>query len=183
MMALYAYRNYNPQPYYPAAWGHRIEGWLYLPAFGVLLSPVVMIYSFATDTQMINGQAWVSHFVNGNPGLFVVALVEQIYNIGILVFAILMIVLFFQRRSSVPRLMIYYYAVPLIWLIVNPIIVAIIAPGLNTNDPTNAIIRSVIASAIWIPYFMTSQRVKRTFVNRYDQGDGEDAVALQTVSS
>ncbi|MFY8036310.1 MAG: DUF2569 family protein [Cyclobacteriaceae bacterium] len=29
------------------------------------------------------------------------------------------------------------------------------------------ITRSIVAAAIWIPYFTISQRVKRTFVNMY----------------
>ncbi len=182
-LAIYSYRQYNPQPYYPAAWGHRIEGWLYLPALGVLLSPALMLYNFVTDMQLINGQPWVIHYMNGNTGLFFLALLEQIYNAGMSAYSVLMIVLFFQRRSSVPQLMIYYFGVPLAWLILDPLIMEIITPGANPVDPTGAIIRNLIAAAIWIPYFRTSQRVKRTFVNRYNQSNGANAVALQTVNS
>lgn len=180
ILAMYSYRKYDPQPYYPSVWGQRIEGWLYLPAFGMLLSPALLLYNFLTEVQLINGHPWVIHYVNGDIGLCFLALLEQIYNAGIIVYAVLMAALFFQRRSSVPRLIIYYYAVPLAWLILDSLILEVIAPGANPVDPTGTIIRNLIVAAIWIPYFKTSQRVKRTFVNRYNQPNDADTVALQT---
>jgi hypothetical protein len=182
-LAFYGYTHYDPQADYPASWGKRIDGWLLLPALGVLLAPAQMVYSFVTDLQLINGQPWLINYINGFTGLAAIGFLEQVYNAGMTVFFILVAVLFFKRRSSVPRLMQFYYGVPLLWLIVDLILIQLFSPEINTGDHTGAILRSLIAAAIWIPYFRISQRVKRTFVNRYNQNKGDGEVALQPAES
>jgi hypothetical protein len=182
-LAFYGYTKYDPQAHYPAAWGQRIDGWLVLPAMGVLLSPALMFFSFASDFQLVSGQAWLVNYVNGYTGLSVVGFLEQVYNASMTVFFILIAVLFFQRRSSVPHLMQFYFGVPLVWFILDLILIKMIAPETNTGDHTSQIFRNLIPAAIWIPYFRISQRVKRTFVNRYNQNKGDGKVALQPTES
>ena len=182
-LAFYGYTQYDPQADYPASWGKRIDGWLLLPALGVLLAPAQMFYSFVTDFQLVNGQPWLINYTNGFTGLAAIGFLEQVYNAGMTVFFILVAVLFFQRRSSVPGLMQFYYGVPLLWLIVDLILIKLLAPEITTGDQTGPIIRSLIAASIWIPYFRISQRVKRTFVNRYNQNKDDGAFALQPSES
>lgn len=179
-MAFYGYTKYDPQAHYPASWGQRIEGWLILPAIGVVLVPVQMFFSFVTDFQLLNGQPWLINYVNGYTGLAAVGFLEQVYNASMAVFSILVAVLFFRRRSSVPHLMQFYYGVPIAWLFFDLILIQLVAPDTNTSEYTSTIIRSMVAAAIWIPYFRTSQRVKRTFVNRYGHDKDDESLALQT---
>ncbi len=178
--AFYAYSKYDPQADYPATWGQRIEGWLLLPALGVLLSPAQMFYSFVKDFQLLNGHSWLINFINGYTGLAFVGFLEQVYNASMTVFFILIAVLFYRRRSSVPRLMQFYYGVPAVWLLLDLLLIQLVAPDTNTEEYTGMITRSVIAAAIWIPYFRTAQRVKRTFVNRYNQNKNDGSLTLQT---
>ena len=179
-LALYRYRNYDPQPFYPPAWGQRIEGWLVLPALGVLIAPATLLISFVKDPALINGQGWVISAMNGEAGFFVLNALVQIYNGALIVFSGLMVVLFFRRRSCVPNLMIYYYGIPVIWLVLYPILSEIIAPEQSTFEPTS-IFLVLVPAAIWIPYFKTSHRVKRTFVNRYNQGNDGESLAMEGV--
>ena len=131
------------------------------------------------DFQLVNGQPWLTNYINGFTGLAVVGFLEQVYNASMTVFFILVAVLFFRRRSSVPTLMQFYYGVPLVWLLVDLLLLQLVAPGITTEEHRNMLIRSVIVAAIWIPYFRTAQRVKRTFVNRYKHDKDDGSLALQ----
>jgi transglutaminase-like putative cysteine protease len=182
-LAFHGYKAYDPQPFYPSAWGMPIGGWLVLPAIGVILSPLRLAVDFFKSPEFLNGENWVINYVNGHPLLSALGVTEQIYNVSLAVFSVLMVILFFQRRSSVPKLMIYYYAVPAVWTVVDPILVELIAPGQNSGDPTLSIFQAVIGAAIWIPYFSLSHRVKRTFVNTYNRGNGPEVVMAPEVHS
>jgi len=47
-------------------------------------------------------------------------------------------------------------------------LIAVVLPDIAAETPSKAsyIVRQLIACAIWIPYFVRSERVKRTFVVR-----------------
>src|SRR5690606_10617071 len=106
--------------------------------------------SFVTDFQLLNGQPWLINYVNGYTGLAAVGFLEQVYNASMAVFSILVAVLFFRRRSSVPHLMQFYYGVPIAWLFFDLILIQLVAPDTNTSEYTSTIIRSMVAAAIWI---------------------------------
>lgn len=178
--AYHAYVKYDPQPFYPTAWGRPVGGWLILAGIGVTLSPVYTLVQYIREPEYITGEWWVINLVNGNMALSTLGLIEQIYNIGMMIFSLLIVVLFYQRRSSIPNLMIYYYGIPAVWIAMDAILVEAIAPGQSEVDSTPQILRAVITAAIWIPYFRMSQRVKRTFVNKRDGQNGEEMVAVVT---
>lgn len=180
-LAIYAYRRYDPQPFYPPAWGQRIEGWLFLPAFGLTMMPFTTVFRIISDPVLINGQPWQLQYLNGNTALFFISLLEQVYTVGSIVFGGLIMVLFFRRRSSLPALITYYYGIPVLWLVFTIVLLRTIAPDDYVGMPTRDILLTVIPAAIWIPYFRYSQRVKRTFVNRYNRNDN-DAVASPSVA-
>lgn len=164
------YTKYDPSGFYPAAWARPIEGVLVLPAIGVVLAPFILTVQFVKDPIFFNGNAWVQFFMTSQYGLGVLAFIEQLYNIVLLIFSVFMVIMFFKRRSSVPRLMIFYYAVPAIFLSIDGIATNMLAPDSEFETGYTVLMR-IVAAAIWIPYFIKSQRVKRTFVIR---NRGED---------
>lgn len=171
LLMLWLYRSYDPQPYYPAAWGQPIGGWLVLVAIGATITPFLLLRNFYQDPTTLNGEGWLIMFYAKNYLAFLYFFVIQIYNICILLFVILVIVLFYQRRSSVPKLISIVYGLTLVVAIMDSVVLSQIDPTAKADVPN--IIRSVVAAAIWIPYFHMSNRVKKTFVNRYTNEENE----------
>jgi hypothetical protein len=168
------YSRYNPQPYYPAAWALPIGGWLILVGIGITLTPFRLLYQFATQSYMISGESWLIMWYDKSYGYFFMLLLEHIYNLIYLLFSMLLVVLFFQRRSSVPLLASILYGGSCLAIIFDNILAVQMDP--STNMDANEIIKSIIAAAVWIPYFHMSLRVKKTFVNTNDGSDNDNLV-------
>jgi hypothetical protein len=162
-IAIRVYRRYNPEPY-EFAMNKPIGSWLILPAIGVCLSPFMLgtdIYSiFLTE----------SFWLQSSVGLNVLIGVEILVNIAMFTLSILVLVLFFQRRSSLPRIIsiayLIYFLIPLLDLLA----VNLILPDQGMADGTlKIIVRNFIAALVWIPIFNLSEKVKNTFCLQYGQ--------------
>jgi len=171
-LVFWVYRNYDPQPYYPPAWGQAIGGWLVLIGIGISLTPIRILYSLITEDHLLSGQVWMSQWYAGNYAISAFIFFEQIYNVTYLLFSVLVVILFFQRRSSVPLLVTILYAVSGAMTILDSVVSLQIDPDGAVDK--RAIFQAIFVAAIWIPYFRMSIRVKKTFVNVYhDEGSGE----------
>ncbi len=170
------YRRYDPE-----AWKYAedksIGSWLILPAIGLSLSPF-MVGTQIFSAQYFNQQTWQSIFSSSvdqsaKAGLFIG--LEIVYNFLFLVFSILVLIVFFKRRTSAPILVSIFYAVSLIGPLIDWYVAEELFPGqLSSSDQMAAykdLGRSFIAAAIWIPYFNISERVKSTFCNRFNGQD------------
>jgi len=180
-LVVWLYKEYDPQPYYPPAWALPIGGWLVLVAIGVSLTPLRLIYGFITETYILSGEGWVSMWRAQNYSFFGFLVVEHIYNLIYLLFSILVIILFFQRRSSAPSLISIMYGGSCIGLIIDSAGAYYFNP--NTVVDTKAIVQAVISCAIWIPYFQMSLRVKKTFVNVYNEDGNQNNLVAQSVTA
>ena len=119
----------------------------------------------------------ILHIPDKKYPLFIYLLAVHVYNIGYLLFTVLVIALFYQRRSSVPKLISVFYGVGCVATIIDNVIALQIDP--NSTPEKKEIIRAIVAAAIWIPYFHMSDRVKRTFVNAYHNDGDSDNSNLQ----
>jgi hypothetical protein len=150
-----------------------IEGWLVLVMLGLLFSPLryaLHIYSESYFNvavwQVLTNAASVSY----RPALAGMLVVEMVVNTLFMVYSILLLVLFFQKRTALPRLLIIYYTLNLLFLVVDTAIAEYF--GFPTNSQTyGAVFGSFLTATIWIPYFIKSNRVKRTFVNQLKPAD------------
>ena len=92
--------------------------------------------------------------------------------------AVLMTVLFFQRRSSFPVLMTMYLAANVIVISTDYFLGRSIA-----DDPASIsardMLRSIVAAAIWIPYLRMSSRSNETFVVRLEEPKSEEVLTHQ----
>jgi transglutaminase-like putative cysteine protease len=177
-LVLWLYTRYDPQPYYPAAWAQPIGGWLVLVAFGITLTPFRLLYDFITNTNLLSGEAWLVMFYMKNYTAGAILLLLHVYNLVFLLYAVLVVVLFYQRRSSVPRLISILYGISCLATILDAIVSHQIDPG--TAISSKDIVRSVFTAAIWIPYFHLSTRVKKTFVfvhNGHNNSNPDNMVA------
>lgn len=165
MLCFFLYTRYDPVGYYPSAQGIPIGGWLILPAIGLCITPLRLIYDLASDESLLSGNGWLTWFHSRQYGYSLFAFAEHIYNVAFLIISILAIILFFQRRTSLPKIITIIYAVSTFVVIADSALAYQIDP--NVSVEYRDIIRSIIGATIWIPYFNVSQRVKRTFVNTY----------------
>ncbi|RUA10372.1 MAG: hypothetical protein DSY83_17925, partial [Flavobacteriia bacterium] len=97
---------------------------------------------------------------------------ELAINLALLVFAVLLIILYFKKRTSLPKLIIILYASSLIFPILDLILYNALFPqelmdASDDQETYTQISRSFISAAIWIPYFLVSKRVKNTFTKVY----------------
>ena len=171
--AIIIYKNYNPRPQ-ASCQGKAIGGGLVLPAIGLVLSPFVMGFQiFSTDYFGKANWLGLQNLDIENPGALSAVLGAELFvNILFLIFSLLLVVLFFTKRTSLPKLIIGFYAVNFAFTLIDLFLYDYLIPSyLLENDPsqyTDAT-RSFIAAAIWIPYFLVSDRVKNTFCNVYPQ--------------
>lgn len=115
---------------------HGIGGWLLLPAFNVLLQPLLGLGG--------GGLALYVSVKGAQDGALVAG---PLLAYG--AFATWVAVQFFRKKTSAPAL---YIAM----LLVN----VGLALALQASP-----VRAAIAAAIWVPYFLVSARVKATFVH------------------
>lgn len=149
----------------------KIGGWLYLVAVGVVLNPVRLSVLVGRDLlPAFSSQTWS---VLTTPGTAVyhplwapLLIGELVGNLVFIVFALVVAVTFFQKRRAFPGLISVFLMANMIF-VAGDYFVANMIPfvkGQGDVGATRELIRSVIACAIWVPYFRVSKRVQGTFV-------------------
>ncbi len=172
-LALKLYRHDPPAVPFalPNSKLNGIAGWLLLPALGVVVVPIRLLLditkllpSYAADTwaQLTTVGASAYHALWAPVLLF-----ELAANLGHLVFSLLLLVMFFQKRRGVPRLYIVLLVASVAIQFIDFALAQMIpaAAGAITSKEWGELGRGVFAAAIWGSYFHVSERVKATFVN------------------
>ena len=147
-----------------------IGGWLILVAIGLFFTPVAVLARLFSeryfDLVLWEGLTSAAS-ATYNPGLAGVVVLEVFVNILLMVYAVLLIVLFVQRRSSLPRLISFYY----LYNVASLVLLASLVAWVGGEDQSGSLAQAssniffaIVAAAIWVPYFTISKRVKQTFV-------------------
>lgn len=170
--AVRTYRNYDPEP-----WEHAenkpVGGWLILPAIGVTITPFILLVKLLLNPDYYNHNNWLALYTSEwENSILLLALfgAEIVYNILFLVFTGLVLILFYNRRTSLPRLISIYYILGFLSPLVDVLLANEILPealSLDDRETYRDIIRGFIVAAVWVPYFNISKRVKHTFCKRY----------------
>jgi hypothetical protein len=149
-----------------------IGGWLILPLIGLILTPIRTGHTLWTHFWPIfsNPDIW---FILGNPAsanyhpLWIpYLLLEVIGNTLIVAGALFALWLLLRKSRHTPRFVIAWYLFAVVIVMLDPLIGELIpAVAAESNaESFQEIARSVLAAAIWVPYFLKSERVKATFV-------------------
>jgi tetratricopeptide (TPR) repeat protein len=152
-----------------------IGGPLILTALGMIVTPLLLLYQlFSNLIPSLSGEGWRALTTPGtgfyHPLWAPVLIIEVLGNVAFLVFSIILAVFFFQKRRVYPKLFIAFLLSNLAFALIDYLVVNAVAnsvprlAGQFASGFGEAFARSVIYSAIWIPYFLTSKRVKGTFV-------------------
>jgi hypothetical protein len=140
-----------------------IGGWLYLFGLGIVATPFVVL----VQTVLILAGTHAGPIVSsgGAPTLFGLKLVEVSVSALQFVGAVLLLVLFLQRRRKFFRAWLIYMVTVAVLLTIDAF-----ADVLISHDPSRAIalfgapLRSIPGLAIWTLYFIRSRRAEATFV-------------------
>jgi hypothetical protein len=161
------------RPFHSGEISHnKIGGWLILFAIGIVLYPVGILISIFTELlPAFFHENWSVLTTPGSKGYHPLwtpmLLAELIGNICFFFFSICLVVFFFQRRKLVTKLAVLFLLSNLIFVGFDYLLTQFVlmnATSVNLDTTIN-LIRTGVASVIWIPYFILSKRVKGTFIN------------------
>lgn len=146
-----------------------IGGWLLLPIFGLIISPFKLVISIFKDLLPALKDENMQLFEDPSSEMYSPALRYILYgeivgNAFFAVFAIVILTYVFRYKVETPRLVIAFLASNLLFILCDYIIIYLLGFGTTEVFMGAEIIRIVISCGIWIPYFLTSERVKGTFV-------------------
>lgn len=150
---------------------HPIGGWLVIVVIGLYLTPFTVSY-LIYNLEFYNVSTWTNYIDSYNEFPFLIGglyFFELLLNIGMIVFAILLIIMMHQRRKSFPILFVWFRIYCLVGLIIDTIIMAQLV-GLDTSDYSD-LFKTIVGAAIWIPYMLYSQRVKNTFIKSHPKNN------------
>jgi hypothetical protein len=148
-----------------------IGGWLVLVAIGLVVRPVTLVVHVVTGYEVVfQADAWASMTSPGgasyHPIWSVVLLGELLGNIGLLVFSILLLVVFFRRNRIFPKLAMAYFAFAVLFIGADAAVLPML-PNVTDEilqDGYQEFFQACIQALIWIPYMARSRRVHATFV-------------------
>jgi len=132
-----------------------IGGWLILFSIGLFVGLGINIQELLTDYGLNT---------SSDPVLEKIIVFEDIGVAIGLIFLIIVIINFFQKKRKVINLIKYYYIYIISYSILDGIIVSSYFNMVNAVVIV-PIIQAIISAAIWISYFQRSVRVKNTFIN------------------
>ncbi len=167
-LALTVYKKYDPEPELGAK-ELSFGGWLILPAIGLAISPFKLVYDIV-NAGFFNPMIWTAYVDDKFEYTLYIGF-ELAYNILYLVFVILLCILFIKKRTSFPKLIIVMYIANLLIPVVDALgyYVVFSADQVFDLEDRKLIMRSLIGACIWIPYFITSKRVKNTFTRKFQK--------------
>ena len=150
----------------------KIGGWLILCAVWLVLYPVQTLVSLITELiPAVTPENWSMLTSPASPGYHSfwapLEVAELVGNVFFFVFAVCLVVFFFQQKKYVPTLAIVFLIAYIFFVGVDFFVTYfVIFRGSSIKmDAIINLVRSLAAGLIWIPYFIFSRRVRRTFVN------------------
>lgn len=142
----------------------KIGGFLYLPLIGLFIGAFgwIMLLTEAIKTMFIIDFSSVYR-----TKLLGYLCFEFAFQLIFLFFSIYLISIFFRKKRTLPKLYIYFSLSVLVYMFLDLIFGMNAFPDLVRfeYDTVKPIVRNIIAALIWIPYFITSVRVKKTFIH------------------
>ncbi len=154
-----------------------IGGWLILFSFGIVLTPIVLLYHVFIDDLFFDPANWGGFMQSGNISNSLFMSIQLIYNLILLLFSIVLAVLFFQRRSSVPQLVVIRFLGNFFITLFIMAFGSALVEGVEYNKrDLMDILMIFIGAAIWVPYFLVSKHVKATFIMRLSPPQLEETV-------
>ena len=162
-----------------------IGGWLILVAIGLIVSPLKILSGMILGYAPLVGDGTWSMMTDPTSASFslsfvLLAIFEIAANMGLVVFAVALIVLFFRTSESFPSWFIVFLLSALFISLIDAGLTWLAFPEEPMFDPETVagLARQTMVCLIWIPYMLVSKRVEATF-RRPDAGDQLRAKILE----
>lgn len=137
----------------------KIRGWLIVPGIGLVLSVLVNLLSITATLRLL-----IDHHSEMPGTVNAVMLFELLAFIGMFLFTLYVAGLFFRKKRTLPRNYILFLFVGVAYVILDMLLGHYYLNVPMDYEALKPVVRNLVSCAIWIPYFLVSQRVKRTFV-------------------
>jgi hypothetical protein len=149
-----------------------IRGWLLLPAFGIIVSPIRLVADSGSLLYIFSATQWsilVDRFDGVGPLIIIAG--EIVANIGLLVMSIYLIFMLFQKRNTFPRFFIVYMIAGFIIVLSDTLALQYIFENMDQTEASNIreLVQIGMSTIIWGSYFVLSKRVKATFTQRREK--------------
>ncbi len=147
-----------------------LGGWLILPIIHLIGSIGLTSYNlFGVVENWDSIVALLTGQVDPSYRWFVWPLrISLVSGVAIVAFALYLLVLLFQKKRELPRLMIWFYLLLLGATLIDSGIILQNPQQwtmADVSEARRALGQTVFIAVIWIPYFLRSKRVRATFVN------------------
>jgi uncharacterized membrane protein len=148
-----------------------LGGWLVLVAIGLFLRPVTATVALRNNWSLFSSGNWYDLTnpagARFNPLWAPYLLYVIIGNLTIIAASVLLTVMFFQRRRRFPVLYVIFLGIQATLLITDAVFNQELsihgAESIKSDASLRSVAQAVVGAAIWIPYMLTSIRVKSTF--------------------
>lgn len=150
-----------------------LRGWLLYVGFVFLLTPIRIGHQIWTTLPSFTVEAWAELTNRASetyhPLWAPLVVFELACNLGLLTFSVVLIILFFKKRSSVPNIYICFVWTSIVFVL-GDLLLSQMIPGVAENATAKEwreLMGSAIAAVIWTIYFKRSVRVRSTFVRTF----------------
>lgn len=137
----------------------KIGGFLFLPLIGLIVSAASYLFVMTDAFKFLT-----ENYAHLNENAKVFFMLSIAIYIGEFLFAVTVLSFFLKKKKRLPKLFILFLISVVATMSLNIYLLYRLIPsakiGYNELVP---VFRNVITALIWIPYFVTSVRVKRTF--------------------
>ena len=179
LLCWFLYSTYDLPCNVKKRWQQPIGGWVAFFAIGIVLTPILVLTTLIVNEDLhLNATQW-EYLFSQNFALGLIGIVEILFNSAYFVFSVFVAILFFQKRTIAPRMIISMHAAIIVIFTLDNIGLLQLAPDQFNAAETQSIYAEVVGviikSAIVMCYFAFSERVKNTFVKtRNPQEDEPD---------
>jgi hypothetical protein len=145
-----------------------LGGWLILPRVGLFLSALQHLSSTFRILGLLKPESWTALTLQGSavydPWWAPLLIFELAASVALLMSEILIFYLFWGQRRVVPQLMIAWLIAQVFVAVTDFLLTRQIHSLATEGSVFDLVLRSMVLCLVWIPYFLTSRRVKATFV-------------------
>ncbi|MNJ35843.1 DUF2569 domain-containing protein [Paenibacillus bouchesdurhonensis] len=149
-----------------------LGGWLVLIQIGLYISIIARFVTMIQSLSMLSSSGTGSILTSPDSPYYhpiwkTAFIFEGVSSVIMLLFTIIILTSFYQKKLILPRLMIIFYSVNFLLLLITILMLNEIplAKEVQGANSISTLIGGILGCAVWIPYFIRSERVKNTFRN------------------